>query len=124
MRNLASWPIITQAELPSELQVSPDASGLPGSEQLQNFVNGIAFWGLVAAIGVVIAGGALWAVSSRSQNYGGVGNGKTLVFGGVIGAAIIGAAQAIVGFFYQVGSQVEAGTSLIPPGVALLARLV
>nr|MBA2577714.1 hypothetical protein [Euzebyaceae bacterium] len=63
-------------------------------------------------------------VSSRSQNYGGVGNGKTLVFGGVIGAAIIGAAQAIVGFFYQVGSQVEAGTSLIPPGVALLARLV
>jgi hypothetical protein len=52
----------------------------------------------------VLLGAAFWAIGSRSSNYGAVGNGKSMVFGGAIGAALIGASAALVNFFFTAGS--------------------
>ena len=90
----------------AQIDVSPDAGALPGTSQLQALVNGLAFWGLLACVAVLLAGAAMWAGGSRASNYGAVANGKNMVFGGVIGAALIGGAAAIVNFFYNVGQGV------------------
>lgn len=96
-------PLITLAQV----TVNPDPSALPGTAQIQSLVNGVAFWGLLACVGIVLAGAAFWAGGSRASNYGAVANGKTMVFGGAVGAALIGGAAAIVNFFYSVGQGVS-----------------
>lgn len=88
------------------IDVKPDPGALPGSRQLASLVDGLAFWGLLACVGVLLAGAAFWAAGSRSSNYAAVANGKNMVFGGAIGAALIGGASAIVDFFYRVGQGV------------------
>ncbi len=91
----------------AQVSVSPDAGALPGTPQLQSLVNGLAFWGLLACAAVLLIGGACWAAGSRSSNYAAVANGKNMVFSGAIGAALIGAAAAIVNFFHNVGQGVS-----------------
>ena len=91
----------------AQVTVRPDGGALPGTAQLQSLVNGLAFWGLLACLGVLLAGGAFWAGGSKSSNFGAVANGKNMVFGGAIGAALIGGAAAIVNFFYSVGQGVS-----------------
>ena len=87
----------------AQVTVRPDSSALPGTAQLQSLVNGLAFWGLLACLGVLLAGGAFWAGGSRSSNFGAVANGKNMVFGAAIGAALVGGSAAIVNFFTAVG---------------------
>ncbi|MBA3621779.1 MAG: DUF6112 family protein [Actinomycetota bacterium] len=82
----------------------PDASALPGSGKLASLVNGLGFWALLACLAAVLLGAAFWAIGSRSSNYGAVGNGKSMVFGGALGAALIGASAALVNFFFTAGS--------------------
>ncbi len=90
----------------AQVSVRPDGGALPGTAQLQSLVNGLAFWGLLACVAVLLAGGAFWAGGSKSSNFSAVANGKNMVFGGAVGAALIGGAAAIVNFFYSVGQGV------------------
>lgn len=89
-----------------QVTVNPDAGALPGTQQLQQVINGMAFWSLLACVAAVLIGAGAWAFGSRGGHYGAIGNGKTLVAGGVIGGFLIGAASAIVNFFTSVGSGV------------------
>ena len=91
----------------AQVDVRPDGDGLPGTAQLQSLIDGLAFWGLLACVGVLLVGAAFWAGGSRSSNFAAVANGKNMVFGGAIGAALIGGAAAIVNFFYSVGQGVS-----------------
>jgi hypothetical protein len=91
----------------AQVSVNPDGGALPGTPQLQSLVNGLAFWGLLACVAVLLAGAAFWAGGSRASNYGAVANGKNMVFSGAVGAALIGGAAAIVNFFYGVGQGVS-----------------
>jgi hypothetical protein len=88
----------------AQVDLRPDPSALPGTAQLQSLVNGLAFWALIACLGAIAIGGGMWAFGGRANNYNAVGNGKTLVAGGAIGAALVGGAAAIVNFFVSVGS--------------------
>ena len=90
----------------AQVSVRPDGGALPGTQQLQQLVNGLAFWGLLACVAVLLGGAAFWAGGSRSSNFSAVANGKNMVFGGAVGAALIGGAAAIVNFFYSVGQGV------------------
>ena len=90
----------------AQVSVRPDGDALPGTQALQQLIDGLAFWGLLACVGVLLAGAACWAGGSRSSNFAAVANGKNMVLGGAIGAALIGGASAIVNFFYSVGQGV------------------
>lgn len=92
-----------------QVDVRPDPAGLPGTAQLQTVVNGLAWWALLACVAAVLIGAGAWAFGSRAGNYSAVGNGKSLVAGGIIGGFLVGAASAIVNFFTSVGSGVAAG---------------
>ncbi len=93
--------------LMAQVDIRPDPGGLPGTEQLQQLVNGLAFWALLACLGVVLAGAAMWAGGSRASHFGAVASGKSMVFGGAIGGLLVGASAAIVNFFHSVGSGVS-----------------
>ncbi len=90
----------------AQVKVNPDGGALPGTQQLQTLIDGLAFWALLGCLAVLLIGAAFWAGGNRSSNYGAVANGKSMVLGGAIGAALIGGAAAIVNFFHSVGQGV------------------
>ena len=86
---------------------NPDPKGLPGSSALEQLVDGLAFWGLLAALAGLVISAAIWALSSHSGNYhhASMGRHGTLVSAGA--AFLIGAAPAIIAFFESLGNTVR-----------------
>jgi hypothetical protein len=82
----------------------PDLQGLPGSNVLQQLVNGAEAWALVIALLGAFIGAALWAVASHSHNphYAARGRMAALISGA--SALIVGAAPGLVNFFAHLGS--------------------
>jgi Family of unknown function (DUF6112) len=85
----------------------PDPNGLPGSSALQQLVNGLSFWGLLAALAGLVISAAVWSLSSHSGNFhhAAVGRRGTLV--SAAAAFLVGAAPAIVTFFEKLGTTVK-----------------
>jgi len=82
----------------------PDLRGLPGSNVLQQLVNGAAAWALSIALLGAFIGAALWAVAppSHSHHFAARGRMAALVSGAA--ALIIGAAPGLINFFAHLGS--------------------
>jgi len=91
----------------AKVSVNPDSSGLPGGAAAQKLVNGLAGFGLLACAGAVIWGAAQWGFASRSNNYSQADDGKTRMLKGVAGAFAIGAAAALINFFFNAGTAVH-----------------
>ena len=89
------------------IHAKPDPSGLPGSPALQQLVNGLAFWGLLAALAGLVISASMWALSAHSGNYhhAGIGRRGTLV--AAAAAFLVGAAPAIISFFESLGNTVK-----------------
>lgn len=90
----------------AQVSLRPDVSALPGGPQLQQLVNGAAGFALVVLVGAIAGGAVLWAVGAAGANYNQIGTGKRMVLLALGGAAIIGAAAALVNFFNALGGQV------------------
>lgn len=91
----------------TKVSVSPDADGLPGGGAAQKLLNGIAGFGLMGCVGIVVWGAAQWGFGNHSNNYSQSGDGKTRMLKGVGGAFAIGAAAAVINFFFNAGSAVH-----------------
>lgn len=92
--------------LAQKVNVDPDPGKLPGGNVLQNLTNGIAGFALIfCLIGLVLSAG-LWALGSNSNNYQQTFIGKRGLAVCAIGALLIGAAAAIINFFYGAGQSV------------------
>lgn len=92
--------------LAQKVNVDPDPAKLPGGNVLQNLTNGIAGFALIfCLIGLVLSAG-LWALGSNSNNYQQTFVGKRGLAVCAIGALLIGAAAAIINFFYGAGQSV------------------
>jgi hypothetical protein len=78
---------------------------LPGSNVLQQLVNGAEAWALAITLLGAFVGAALWAVASHGHNphYAARGRMAALVSGA--SALIIGAAPGLVNFFQHLGTQ-------------------
>ena len=85
----------------------PDPNGLPGSSALQQLVNGLAFWGLLAALAGLIISSAVWALSSHSGNYHHATMGRRGTIISAAAAFLVGAAPAIITFFENLGGTVR-----------------
>lgn len=89
-----------------KVNLNPDPAKLPGGDVLQNLTNGIAGFALIfCLIGLVLSAG-LWALGSNSNNYQQTFVGKRGFAVCAIGALLIGAAAAIINFFYGAGQSV------------------
>ena len=90
-----------------DVNTHPDPSGLPGGTTLQHLLNGLVFVGLLSCIAAVVVGGATWFLGSQAGNFTATVGGRRAVLSGMAGALVIGAAAAIVNFFFTAGAGVH-----------------
>jgi hypothetical protein len=92
--------------LAQRVTLDPDPSRLPGSGVLQSLTNGIAGFALVFCLIGLVVGAGLWALGSNSNNYQQTLVGKRAFMVCTLAALLIGAAAAIINFFYGAGRNV------------------
>ena len=90
-----------------QVRVNPKAHGLPGSNVLQNLIDGLAFWALLGCLAAMIIGAVVWAFASHSNNHHYSANGRRGVLVSAVAALAIGASAAIVNFFAEAGDKVR-----------------
>jgi len=91
----------------SGVTLNPDTSNLPGSDLLQHLTDGIGGWALVLALVGLLIGCAAWALGAHAQNYHQAFNGRRTVLVSGLAALLIGAAPALVNFFFHAGQGVH-----------------
>jgi len=94
-------------EAAAKVTLKPDAGGLPGEEALQSLLNGVGKYALLACLGAFLWGAAQWGLGNHSNNYSQSSSGKTRMIAGVAGAFAVGAAAAVINFFFDAGSGVH-----------------
>ncbi len=82
----------------------PDLRGLPGSNVLQQLVNGTEAWALVVALLGAFIGAGLWAVASHSNNHHYAARGRMAALVSAAAALVVGAAPGLVNFFQHLGT--------------------
>ena len=85
----------------------PDPSQLPGGQVLQNLTDGVMGWALILALVALVVSAVAWALGSNSNNYQySVAGRRGVVISG-LAALLIGAAPAIINFFFNTGTRVS-----------------
>jgi hypothetical protein len=82
----------------------PNLTSLPGSNVLQQLVNGAEAWALAVALLGAFIGAALWAVASHSHNSHYAARGRMAALVSAASALIVGAAPGLVNFFEHLGT--------------------
>jgi len=91
----------------ADVTLTPSAGSLPGSSQLQKLTNGIGGWALILALVGMVVGAAIWALGAHSQNYQQSFVGRRAVLVSGLAALLIGAAPAVINFFFTTGQAVH-----------------
>ena len=97
-----SWTIML-----ATVTLNPDPGQLPGGGTLQQLANGIGGWALILALVGLVIGAAAWALGSHAQNYQQSITGRKTVLVAGLAALLIGAAPAIINFFFHAGQGVH-----------------
>jgi hypothetical protein len=79
---------------------------LPGTAQLQQLIDGLGTWALMAALAGMLLGAALWALGHHSSNYQQAANGRKGLLVAGFAALIIGAAPALINWLFTLGGAV------------------
>jgi hypothetical protein len=88
----------------ADVSANPNPTALPGSNVLQQLVNGADAWALAITLLGAFVGAALWAIASHtnSHHYAAKGRMAALVSAG--SALVIGAGPGLVNFFAHLGA--------------------
>jgi Family of unknown function (DUF6112) len=84
---------------------SPDL--LPGSVQLSNLVAGVEYLALLGLVAAMVWFGLEWALANQSGNPYHVQQGKVGFMRAAGGAILVGAATALINYFWRVGGQIR-----------------
>lgn len=82
----------------------PNLRGLPGSNVLQQLVDGAEAWALVVALLGTFVGAGLWAVASHTQNHHYAARGRMAALISAAAALVVGAAPGLINFFQHLGT--------------------
>ena len=96
--------LLAAGPLFSAVSAQPNPSGLPGSNVLQQLVDGAEAWALAIALLGAFVGAALWAVASHSHNHHYAARGRMAALVSAAAALVIGAGPGLVNFFEHLGS--------------------
>jgi Family of unknown function (DUF6112) len=91
----------------ADVTMTPDPGQLPGGTTLQQLTDGVGGWALILSLAGMVVGAAAWALGSHSQNYQQSFIGRRTVLISGLAALVIGAAPAIVNFFFHAGQGVH-----------------
>ena len=87
----------------SRSTASPDPSGMPGAELVSQLVNWLMWVSLMASLGAVLYGAAMWRGGAKMGNSPRAEDGRNYVAGGAIGALLSGLAVVLVNTLFEVG---------------------
>jgi hypothetical protein len=82
----------------------PDLTALPGSNVLQQLVNGAEAWALAIALLGAFIGAGMWAVAAHTHNHQFAARGRMAALVSGAAALIVGAAPGLVNFFEHLGT--------------------
>jgi hypothetical protein len=88
----------------ANVTATPDPTGLPGSNVLQQLVNGAEAWSLAIALIGAFVGAALWALASHAHNPHYAARGRMAAVISGASALVIGAGPGLVNFFQHLGT--------------------
>lgn len=86
--------------------VTANSSGLPGLAQLREIVGAILTFGLVACVAALVISAVIWGLGSNSSNPHLAGRGKSGVVIAAGAALLIGASNALITFFSNLGATI------------------
>ncbi len=89
---------------PSAVTAHPNLNGLPGSNVLQQLVNGAEAWALTIALLGAFIGAAIWAVAAHTHSHQYAAKGRMAALISGASALIVGSAPGLVNFFQHLGS--------------------
>src|ERR1700734_2843970 len=98
------FTLIRGAILRAAVTAHPDVHGLPGSNVLQQLVNGAEAWALAIALLGAFIGAGLWAIASHSHNHHYAGRGRMAALVSAAAALVVGAAPGLINFFAHLGT--------------------
>jgi hypothetical protein len=82
----------------------PDPTGLPGSNVLQQLVNGADAWALSVALLGAFIGAGMWAIAAHAHNHHYAARGRMAALVSAAAALIVGAGPGLINFFAHLGS--------------------
>ncbi|HAM02486.1 MAG TPA: hypothetical protein DCQ30_09735 [Acidimicrobiaceae bacterium] len=91
----------------ADVTLSPSPGNLPGGDVLERLTNGLGGWALVATLAGLVVGAGLWALGAHAQNYQQSFIGRRTVLVSGVAALLVGAAPALVNFFFHAGQSVH-----------------
>lgn len=94
------------AVLPTDINIDPNDSGLPGIAQLRTIVGAVMTVGLILSVLALIISAIVWGFGANSSNPHLASRGKIGVLVSCGAAIICGASVTLVNFFWNVGQQV------------------
>jgi hypothetical protein len=91
----------------ADVNATPDLTGLPGSNVLQQIVNGADAWALAITLIGAFIGAAVWAVASHTNSHHYAGRGRMAALVSCASALVIGAAPGLINFFAHLGASAK-----------------
>ncbi|MGH9093300.1 MAG: hypothetical protein ACRDZR_18255 [Acidimicrobiales bacterium] len=91
----------------ADVSMTPDPGQLPGGSTLQQLTDGVGGWALILSLVGMVAGAGAWALGAHSQNFHQSFIGRRTVLISGLAALVIGAAPALVNFFFHAGRGVH-----------------
>jgi hypothetical protein len=89
---------------PLAVTAHPDLTALPGSNVLQQLVNGAEAWALAIALLGAFIGAGMWAVAAHTHNHQFATRGRMAALISGAAALVVGAAPGLVNFFQHLGT--------------------
>jgi hypothetical protein len=93
-----------QFEFIPAVQAHPVLTNLPGSNVLQQLIDGAQAWALAVALLGTFIGAGLWAVASHSHNHHVAARGRMAALVSAAAALVVGAGPGLINFFEHLGT--------------------
>jgi hypothetical protein len=93
-----------RSEFIPAVQAHPVLTNLPGSNVLQQLVDGAQAWALAVALLGTFIGAGLWAVASHSHNHQYAARGRMAALVSAAAALVVGAGPGLINFFEHLGT--------------------
>jgi uncharacterized protein DUF6112 len=87
-----------------DVTATPNPAGLPGSNVLQQLVNGAEAWSLAIALIGAFVGAGMWALASHAHNPHYASRGRMAAVISAASALVIGSGPGLVNFFQHLGT--------------------
>ena len=100
--NVATAASVSQA-FAAPVDGQPDPTGMPGAQLVSQLVNWLMWVSLMASLGAVLYGAAMWRGGAKLGNSPRAEDGRHYVAGGAIGALLSGLAVVLINTLFAVG---------------------